>query len=75
MKSFEHDYYVHQPISQGLLMSVRSLGEFRGRQALYRDQFPEVLETLRRVAVVQSIEASIAGFEAEEADCIPWQGA
>lgn len=58
MKSFEHDYYVHQPISQGLLMSVRSLGEFRGRQALYRDQFPEVLETLRRVAVVQSTESS-----------------
>jgi hypothetical protein len=25
MKSFEHDYYIHQPISQGLLMSVRSL--------------------------------------------------
>lgn len=58
MKSFEHDYYIHQPISQGLLMSVRSLGEFRGRQALYRDQFPEVLETLRRVAVVQSTESS-----------------
>ncbi len=58
MKSFEHDYYLHQPISQALLMSVRALGEFRGRQVLYRDQFPEVLETLRRVAVVQSTESS-----------------
>lgn len=58
MKSFEHDYFIHQPITQGLLMAVRSLGEFRGRQALYRDQFPEVLETLRHVAMVQSTESS-----------------
>lgn len=39
-------------------MSVRALGEFRGRQALYAEQSPEVLETLRRVAVVQSTESS-----------------
>jgi Fic family protein len=58
MKSFEHDYFVHQPISQNLLMAVRSLGEFRGRQVLYRDQFPEVLETLKRVAMIQSTESS-----------------
>jgi len=32
MKSFDHDYYLHQAISQALLMSVRVLGEFRGRQ-------------------------------------------
>jgi Fic family protein len=58
MKSFEHDYFLHQPISQQTLMNVRALGEFRGRQSLYRDQFPEVLETLRRVAIVQSTESS-----------------
>lgn len=58
MKSFDHDYFIHQPISQALLMSVRALGEFHGRQTLYRDQFPEVLETLRRVAIVQSTESS-----------------
>ncbi len=39
-------------------MSVRALGEFRGRQTLYRDQFPEVLETVRRVAIVQSTASS-----------------
>lgn len=58
MKSFEHDYFLHQPISQQLLMNVRALGEFRGRQSLYRNQFPEVLETLRRVAIIQSTESS-----------------
>ena len=39
-------------------MTVRALGEFRGRQDLYRDQFPEVLETLKKVAMIQSVESS-----------------
>ena len=60
MKSFAHDYLAETPVSQALLMSVRALGEFRGRQALYAEQSPEVLETLRRVAVVQSTESSTA---------------
>ncbi len=58
MKSFAHDYLAETPVSQALLMSVRALGEFRGRQALYAEQSPEVMETLRRVAVVQSTESS-----------------
>jgi Fic family protein len=39
-------------------MAVRALGEFRGRQVLYSEQSPEMLETLRRVAMVQSTESS-----------------
>jgi hypothetical protein len=58
MKSFEFGYYLEQPISQSLLMTVRALGEFRGRQALYQQQSPEILETLRRVALIQSVESS-----------------
>jgi len=58
MKSFEHDYLLETPISHSLLLSARSLGEFRGRQMLYAEQSPEVLETLRRVAMVQSAESS-----------------
>jgi len=58
VRSFEHDYYLETPISHSLLMSVRVLGEFRGRQMLYTEQSPEVLETLRRVAMVQSVESS-----------------
>ena len=37
---------------------VRALGEFQGRQRLYVGQSPEVVETLRRVALVQSVESS-----------------
>lgn len=58
MRSFEHGYLKDTPISHELLMSVRGLGEFRGRQVLYSEQSPEVLETLRRVAMVQSTESS-----------------
>ncbi len=58
MRSFEHGYLLEQPISQTLLMTVGKLGEYRGRQELYRDQSPELLETLKRVAVIQSVESS-----------------
>ncbi|MGA2587660.1 MAG: Fic family protein [Candidatus Aminicenantales bacterium] len=58
MRSFEFGYFLEQPISQSLLMTVRALGEFRGRQDLYQQQSPEILETLRRVAIIQSVESS-----------------
>ncbi len=58
MRSFEHGYLLEQPISQNLLMTVRTLGEHRGRQSLYREQSPELLETLKRVAMIQSVESS-----------------
>ena len=58
MRSFEHGYLLETPVSQSMLMAVRAIGEFKGRQALYAEQSPEVLATLRRVAVVQSTESS-----------------
>ena len=58
MKSFEHGYLYDTPVSHALLRTMRALGEYRGRQALYTHQFPEILETLRRAAVVQSVESS-----------------
>ena len=58
MKSFEHGYLLDTAISHSLLRSMRVLGEFRGRENLYTEQFPEVLETLRQVALIQSAESS-----------------
>lgn len=58
MKSFEHGYLYEMPISHGLLTTMRALGEFRGRETLHSRQSPEVLETLRRAAIVQSVESS-----------------
>lgn len=58
MKSFEHGHLREMPISHGLLSSAGLLGEFRGREGLYARQSPEVLNTLRRAAIVQSVESS-----------------
>lgn len=57
MKSFGHGQ-IHQPVPQNVVQSVRLLGEFKGRQALYAQQTPQVLEALRQAAVVQSTESS-----------------
>lgn len=40
------------------LASLRALGEYRGKQKLYVVQSPEVLNDLRKVAVVESTESS-----------------
>ena len=58
MRSFEHGYLYETPLSHSLLMTMQALGEFRGRQVLYTRQSQEVLETLRRAAIVQSTESS-----------------
>lgn len=58
MRSFEYGYFLEQPISQDMLMTVRVLGEHRGRQSLYQQQSPQLLETLKRIAMVQSVESS-----------------
>jgi len=58
MKSFEYDYFLDQPITQKLLMTVRTIGEFRGKEILFKDQFPEVLQTLQKAAIIQSTESS-----------------
>jgi hypothetical protein len=57
MRSLEQGYLFDVPISHLLLKAIHTVGEFRGRQRLYTEQFPEVLETLRRVAVIQSTES------------------
>jgi Fic family protein len=38
--------------------TMRAIGEYRGKQALYRRQAPEALDRLREVAVVESSESS-----------------
>lgn len=58
MRSFEYGYLLEQPITHNLIMTVRALGEYRGRQSMYYQQSPEILETLRRVAMIQSVESS-----------------
>ena len=57
-RSLENSVLVGQPINQGLVQSVRLVGEYRGKQALFKQQSPQVLQALRENAVIQSTESS-----------------
>ncbi len=58
MKSFIEDFLDRQPITHQLLGTIREIGRLKGREDLYQKQVPQVLETLRQVAMVQSVESS-----------------
>ncbi len=58
MTSFEPGILDAQPLSQNLLQTVRLIGEYKGKQALFRQRSPQVLETLQEVAIIQSAESS-----------------
>jgi Fic family protein len=64
--SFESEFLEKQPIPHSLLRTIRILGEYRGKEALFMQQTPQVLESLRQVAIIQSTESSnrIEGIQA-----------
>lgn len=66
MKSFEPGFLEKQVIPHSLLRTIRLLGEYRGKEALFKQQTPQVLESLRQMAIIQSTESSnrIEGIEA-----------
>lgn len=66
MNSFEAGFLEKQPILHSLLRTIRLLGEYRGKEALFMQQTPQVLESLRQIAIIQSTESSnrIKGIEA-----------
>lgn len=66
MNSFEPGLISRQPITQNLLRTIRLIGEYKGKQELFKEQSPQVLETLQQAAIIQSTESSnrIEGVEA-----------
>lgn len=58
MKSFASGFLERQKIPQNLLRTVRLLGEYKGKEDVFKQQSPQVLETLRQAAVIQSTESS-----------------
>ena len=58
ISSFEDGILAGQSLNQGLLQSVRLVGEYRGKEALFKQQSPQVLQALRESAVIQSTESS-----------------
>jgi Fic family protein len=57
-KSLEEGVFSKQPINQGLVQSIRLVGEYRGKQALFKQQSAQVLEALRANAIIRSTESS-----------------
>jgi Fic family protein len=57
-KSFENGTLARQALNQALLQSVRLVGEYRGKEALFKQQSPQVLQALRESAMIQSTESS-----------------
>jgi Fic family protein len=58
MRSFLNGVIERQPLSQGLLQTIRQLGEYKGRQQLYTEQAPQVLKALQHAAQIESTESS-----------------
>ncbi|MGE5552994.1 MAG: hypothetical protein ACM3XZ_03615 [Betaproteobacteria bacterium] len=58
MRSFAPGFIQAQVLSQSLLQTIRLIGEYKGKQVLFGEQSPQVLEALRQVAIIQSAESS-----------------
>lgn len=58
MKSFSTNYLASLAIPHHLVSIIRQIGEYKGKQDLYKKQAPEMLENLRHVAMIQSTESS-----------------
>jgi Fic family protein len=58
MNSLISGFIERQPIPQNLLKTIRLIGEFRGKEEMFKNQMPQMLETLRQAAIIQSTESS-----------------
>jgi Fic family protein len=58
MHSFDPTYLDRIRLSPEHGATLRTLGQFQGRQDLFRRQAPEVLDALREAAIIESAESS-----------------
>lgn len=58
MKSLDIDFLSQQAIPIEMSGLIQKLGEFKGRQDMFQHQTPQVLETLKQTAIIESTESS-----------------
>lgn len=58
MRSFINQYLDKQSVPLDVPGTLRAIGEYVGKQELYAKQAPQVLATLKQVAIIQSTESS-----------------
>jgi len=56
--SFDKQFENRIPLSHGLVKTLAALHEYRGKEQLFRQQTPQVLQALRQSAIIQSVESS-----------------
>lgn len=68
MKSLEKKYLEDLKFPGEVLKSLRAIGEYKGEEALFEKQSPDVLDKLLEIAIIQSAESSnrIEGVTAPE---------
>lgn len=58
MQSIKPEYIFKQQITQNILTTIGAIREYKGKQDLFKEQSPQILETLRKTAIIQSTESS-----------------
>ena len=58
MRSVNLNYLKAIKLSLVQASSLKKIGEFKGKQALFARQTPEILESLKKVAQIESTESS-----------------
>ncbi|MFA5794733.1 MAG: Fic family protein [Candidatus Brocadiia bacterium] len=58
MKSFIDNFLERQTAPLDVAGTLRTLGEYRGKQELFARQTPQILKALRHIAIIQSVESS-----------------
>src|SRR3989339_2112492 len=58
MHSLNKIYYDKLIYSADMLTTLKIIGEFKGKQQLFYKQTPEILNSLKQLAIVESVESS-----------------
>ncbi len=58
MSSFAPSVLDNLRLTHDLVTAIRAIGEGKGKQDLFKERAPEVLENLRQVAIIESTESS-----------------
>jgi len=58
VQSIKPEYISKQQITQNILTTIGAIREYKGKQDLFKEQSPQILETLRKTAIIQSTESS-----------------
>jgi Fic family protein len=58
MSSFAPGVLERLRLTHDIVAAIREIGEGKGRQDLYKERAPDVLENLRQVAIIESTESS-----------------